>query len=189
MSPELQVLIGMLSCVKARGDQHSHCHIEETDPQASLKRITLTGLPADSLVIGPDCGRGEPPVMSPLFSRSKDSHHNKACDGLVLARQDGKAYAVFIELKSGRPSGHQQQFKSTRCFLHYLLELAEVFHGCHIQGLEERYIVFNTTKSGQRTLNKTTTRIRINQPSHDPEAPLFLPVSDRQSIFLAKLLG
>ncbi len=65
--------------------------MEETDPSATLKKIYVTSLPDDSMILKPD-------NFGVRFFKS--GTWNKACDYLFLVRVRGDSYAIFIELKS-----------------------------------------------------------------------------------------
>lgn len=141
MTPEMVSLCSMLSCVTARCDQYSHIQIKETDPSARLKTVTLFAAPGDWFSFSPDKGRGKAGQMSPLLSSGKEYDHHRACDAVVIARKGNELLVVYIDLKSGNPTGYAGQFKSTRRFVRYALGLLDEFKGFSFGEPNERYII------------------------------------------------
>jgi len=142
LNPRMDTLCSMLSCITARGDQHTHVRIEETDRNAQLKSITLEASPGDWFAFAPGKGRGKMAQMSPLLIADAIHRHHCACDAVVLTLQNRSLVAVYIDLKSGNPHGYSAQFKSTRQFVRYALGLLEEFHGVCLGELRERYVIF-----------------------------------------------
>lgn len=141
MTPEMESLCAMLSCVTARCDQHSHIQIKEVDPGARLKTVTLLAAQGDWFAFAPDKGRGKAGQMSPLLASGKAYDHHRACDAVVIARKDNRLFVVYIDLKSGNPTGYAGQFKSTHRFVRYALGLLDEFKGIRFGEPTERYII------------------------------------------------
>jgi len=93
--------------------------------------------------------------MSPLLATGRAHDHHRACDCVVLVRRNGKLTALYIDLKSGDPTGYSGQFKSPRQFVRYALGLLAEFHGHQLELIEERYVVLFGGKPA--LINKTTT--------------------------------
>ena len=151
-----------LSCVSYNGAQHTHVLIDETDPGATLKKVTLIAPKGDWFSFSPDKGsqckrinvRSNLVLMSPLLSIGPHDHH-RACDCVILLNRAGQLTALYVELKSGNPTGYAGQFKSTRQFLRYALGLLEEFGQEKLVLADERYLIFYGGVSP--LLSKTTT--------------------------------
>jgi hypothetical protein len=92
---------------------------------------------------------------------------------------------VFLELKSSdSPSGYTGQFKSTQCFVTYLLKLAKTFHpDFSLEHIEERFVLFHLPKR----LSKQPSRLK-DRASKNPENPQKIPITNNGRIFLMQLL-
>lgn len=162
LSVWIQKLHDSLSCCTYNGAQHTHILITETDPAAALKHVTLTAPSGDWFSLNPDEGRKckrihrgcNAVVMSPLLEINGHDHH-RACDCVVLINRGGQLTALYVDLKSGNPTGYSGQFKSTRQFVRYALGLLEEFHGSNLALTEERFVVLYGGKPP--LINKTTT--------------------------------
>ncbi len=184
MTPELKTLMKILSCVNANGDQHTHFIIDEKDINAKLKKIRLQTNNGDWFVFRPEIGQGKPKKMSPLLSTGHDLNHHRACDAVILTKKNNELCIIFIELKSNNPKGFINQFKSTRCFFHYLLDIAKVFHNTTFPIIREKFIVFYTTQSGSLTLAKRPTVLKKNITlSEDIEHPSKENVNNNSVLF------
>jgi hypothetical protein len=141
--PELQSLCGLLSCVTARSDQYTHIQIKESDPLARLRSVVLTAPSnGDWFAFAPDKGRGKGGQMSPLLAAGQGFDHHRACDAVIVTASGADLLVLYVDLKSGNPSGYAGQFKSTRQFLRYILGLLDEFQGIRFNSLQERYIIF-----------------------------------------------
>lgn len=176
LSAELQQLGDSLSCGTYNGAQHSHVLIAETDHLAKLKKVTLSAPTGDWFSFDPDKGRGKAAKMSPLLATGAGHDHHRACDCVVLLNRGGLLTVLYVDLKSGNPTGYTGQFKSTRQFVRYTLGLMEEFHGIKFKLEDERFVVFYGGKPA--LINKTTTvpksaKIGKTQPDkpHKREVP------------------
>lgn len=172
----MDVFIKMLSCVETDGRKASHAIVE--DEQATkaptpakgsaplLKKITITDIGKNELLILPDKGLGVTKTMSPLLSTESDTDQNRVCDGVLIriceSREDGKIPLEigYFDLKSGNPEGYSGQFLSTRCFIAgYLMSLLKVFYSKDCDIVRERFVIFHTDKSDKApSLQKKRTR-------------------------------
>ena len=176
LSVELQRLSDSLSCCTYNGGQHSHVLIEEHDTLAKLRKVTLSAPNGDWFSFAPDRGRGRAAVMSPLLAVGAAHDHHRACDSVVILNRGRELTVLYIDLKSGSPTGYSGQFKSTRQFVRYALGLLEEFHAIRLILAEERYVVLYGGKP--TLLNKTPTvpktpkiwRTRPDKP-HKREVP------------------
>jgi hypothetical protein len=168
-------------------DPHSCCYIKENTPGAKLTRVEIRGLGVNSLVIYPEKGQGTDKRYSPLLRKAPGSHHNKACDAIILCTKNGKHYLVFCELKSGRPSGFNEQFKATSCFTAYLRCLLHDLYDCSSPERKTRHIVFNLRKHACQTLDKKPVSYnRITSPENEVH---FVHVSNDAKIDIAHLIA
>lgn len=191
----LQKLHDSLSCCTYNGSQHTHVVIDESDPSATLKNVTLTAPMGDWFSFDADSGRKckrfdhkcNAVVMSPLLATRGHDHH-RACDCVVLVNRSGQLTALYVDLKSGNPVGYSGQFKSTRQFLRYALGLLEEFHGFKLTLSEERFVVLHGGKPV--LLNKKPTvpkRLKIGETR--PEKPFKREVTQPAKLYLKELLA
>lgn len=183
----LEILRISLSCCNYRGDQHTHILISENDPSATLKRVTLRVPNGDWFSFDPDRGRGKKALMSPLLTSGAGYAHHRACDCVVLIAKENEIKALYIDLKSGNPTGYSGQFKSTRQFVRYILGLLEDFHGYKFL-LEERFVVLYGGKhvliQKKPTVPKTG-KIKKTQP----DKPYKRDLPNNCTIFLKELMA
>jgi hypothetical protein len=166
---ELEAIKALLNCIGADGAQVSDVWLEERDPRAKLKKLKLTELEKDILILEPDKGRkiGAFVCMSPLFHLEDGTYgQNRACDAVVIrqSKQKKGIELFYIELKSDSPSGYEGQFKSTACFMHYVCDLCKQLCGYSVDVVRERYVVFHTDSSGNKALG------RRPKPKFDPKS-------------------
>jgi hypothetical protein len=177
----LDAMKSLLQCILADGSQHSHVILQENDPAAKLKKLTLSELSGGILVIGPDQGRvindksGKKVAecLSPLFCVSSTHDHNRACDAvLVRLAADGKVEIFYIDLKSDSPSGYVSQFQSTRCFMHYACHILRDLYNESADIGRERFVIFHTDSSGMRRgFNKTKTQFHSTTSGNTAQTP------------------
>lgn len=188
LTVELEALRTSLSCCTYQGNQHTHVLIDEHDALAKLKKVTLQATTGDWFSFDPDKGRGPSASMSPLLATGKEHDHHRACDCVVLIRRNGKLTALYIDLKSGNPSGYSGQFKSTRQFLRYALGLLTEFHGHTLTLSEERFVVLYGGKPA--LINKTTTVPKVEKVRKtQPDKPYKREVSNPCRLYLKELLA
>lgn len=142
------VVRALLSCIQADGAHVSSAYIEEKQ-EAKLKKIHLTELTPGMLLLAVDEGRKleRAVCMSPLFSIDGVYDQNRACDSVLLRQGSEGLEVYYIEMKSDSPSGYVGQFKSTHCFMHYLVDLANTLCNVEVKITRERYVVFHTDSS------------------------------------------
>lgn len=184
-----------LSCITYNGSQHTHILIEETDVAAKLKKVMLIAPMGDWFSFDPDEGRKckrihqrcNAVVMSPLLAIDDHEHH-RACDCVVVLNHEGRLTLVYIDLKSGRPSGYAGQFRSTRQFVRYALGLLEEFHQEKLEIAEERYIILHG--GILPLLNKTTSIPKFEKMGKSkPDAAYKREVTNPARLFLKELLS
>jgi len=191
MDPGLQKLKDLIADVRYNGDQHTDIKVKENDPSATLRTLNIKTTNGDWFMFDPDRGRGASKKMSPILSVGTSYEHHKACDAVILVKNCGEQYALFIELKSSsRQGGFKGQLRSTRCFLKYLLYIAEEFHSVQFPIIKERFIVFHSTKSKKTTLSKKPTIFqRTSVLLGDPNNPRKEIISDGATFYLKDLLN
>ncbi len=146
--------------ILADGAQASHAIIEEKN-EAKLKKLTISELKPEHLVIGLDEARklscdARISCMSPIFEASSVYDHNRACDAVLLEeKEDGKCKITYIELKSDSPSGYEGQFQSSSCFMLYIKEILGKLCDIKMDITQEKFVVFHTDRSdGIVSINK-----------------------------------
>jgi hypothetical protein len=188
LSAGMEKLHASLSCCTYRGDQHAHVLVQEHDAHARLKKVTLSASNGDWFSFDPDKGRGKKALMSPLLATGSAHDHHRACDCVVMIIRDGRLTVLYIELKSGNPSGYSGQFRSTRQFVRYALGLLEEFQGHALPLAEERYVVLHGGKLA--SINKTTTVPKAGKiGTTQPDKPYKREVPNPGKLYLKQLLA
>lgn len=187
LSAEMERLRQSLSCCTYRGDQHTDVLIDEKDSLAKLRKVRIAASNGDWFSLNPDKGRGPKALMSPLLATGSIHDHHRACDCVVLIRRDERLIALYIDLKSGNPSGYSAQFKSTRQFVRYLLGLTAEFHGFQFPVFEERFVVLFGGKPA--LINKTPTVPKAKKIGNtQPDKPYKREVPNPCTMNLKELL-
>ena len=57
----------------------------------------------------PDRGRGRAAVMSPLLATGAIHDHHRACDCVVIINRGRQLTVLYLDLKSGNPTGYSGQ--------------------------------------------------------------------------------
>lgn len=195
LSVAMQKLKDSLSCITANGAQHTHILIEETDPKATLQKVTIIAPSGDWFSFNPDDGRkckrldakSNLVLMSPLLACGAHDHHC-ACDAVILVWLHGRLVVLYIDLKSGNPTGYAKQFKSTRQFVRYALSLLTEFQGQNLTIYEERYLVFYGGNAP--LLNKQTTIPKADSVGRTaPDNAYKRIIPNKATLYLKELLA
>lgn len=190
MNSDLQKLKETLSCISYSGDQHTDIKIKETDVLAQLKTLNIKAPNGDWFSFDPDKGRGIGALMSPLLATGGGHQHHRACDAVIVVLKPDCLNLIFIDLKSTAPSRFAGQFQSTRQFTNYLLGLLKEFHSISFKTVNERFIVFYTSKANKILLAKKPTIFKCSQKcSNDPKAAQKELVHDGATLYLKQLLA
>jgi hypothetical protein len=152
----VEAMKALMGCELVDGATQTHAILEEKDPAAKLKKLTIADLNKGMLLLKVDEGRkivrGKRKVvdcMSPLFSRDGKHDHNRACDAVLLRTVAPTEVEIYyIDLKSDKPTRYQGQFKSTRCFMYYVQKLLADLLNVPMQIKKERFILLHTDSSG-----------------------------------------
>lgn len=182
----LVLLEELLSCQYAPRS-HSAVRLFESDPAAKLRTLTLTGLTPDYLVLNTDKGRimGRTVCMSPLFAHTSRHGHNRACDAVILRlKRDGGLEVCYLDLKSDKPSGYEEQFISTRCMMHYVVDLLNKLPTTHkqlhrtLQITRERFVIFHTDSGGALPPGRKRPTRHTFDERNQPGRPVMFVVPD-----------
>jgi len=180
----LDAIKALTSCLQADGSQVSHVILEEKDPKAKLKKLTISDLDSNVVVLATDEGRKRNQVacMSPLFSDDGKYDQNRACDAVFIRKSDDGYQVCYVDLKSDSPSGFEGQFKSTQCFIGYVCALSDKLCQQPLKIIRERYVVFHTDSSdAKRYGTKTRTRFSSND-ANSPSSPKKFCVKNGDSV-------
>lgn len=189
LSPYLQKLKDSLSCCTYNGAQHTEVLIEESDANAKLKKARIRAGNGDWFAFCPDKGRGEKALMSPLLACGKEHDHHRACDCVIVLCRDQRLTVVYVDLKSRNTSGYAGQFKSTRQFVRYAIELLKEFHASPLEVVCEQYVILY---GGEKPLpiRKTVTALKPERISKtQPDKAYRKEISNNASLYLRELLG
>ena len=189
LSQNFKKLKDSLSCCTGNGAQHTDVLIEESDAKAKLRKATIHAGTGNWFAFSPDKGRGKPPLMSPLLARGKKHDHHRACDCVIVACDNQKLTVVYVDLKSGNPKGYAGQFKSTRQFMRYAVELLNEFHKIHFEIVREQYVILY---GGDKPLpiQKTPTTTKIEKISQTrPDNAYKKEVPNGARLYLREIIG
>lgn len=176
------------------GSQTTHAILEEKDVDAKLKKITISDLEQNCLVIGLDEARNVKigskilKVMSSVFGQTEQCIHNKACDALVFkAKSENELDIYYVDLKSDKPTGFAEQFNSSRCFARYIESILQILCNKKIKINKERYTVLHTDSSGKKpSINKASTNF-LKKVVSTPENPKKIIVLNNSTLSFGSL--
>lgn len=189
LSPELQELRNSLSCCTYNGAQHTDVLIEESDASAKLKKARVQTGAGNWFAFCPDKGRGERALMSPLLACGREHDHHRACDCVIVLCRNNRLTVLYVDMKSGNPVGYAGQFKSTRQFLRYALELLKEFHTSPLEVEREQYVILY---GGDRALpiRKTVTAPKLEKIGRtQPDKAYKREIPNGARLYLRELLG
>lgn len=126
---------------------HNQWQLSLSEPGHST--IIISGLPPASFAFKSDAF----PHTGDFFQGANGEA--KRSDYVLLAHDDSSHFALFIELKAGKPGNTAvgQQLKGSDCLLQYIMEIAYQFYG-HPRSFErahKRYIAFLETEKAAKT--------------------------------------
>lgn len=172
MSASFDLLKSSIDCVDYCGNQSSHVKITEPGAQASLNKVTIDMGTGTWFSFDPDRGRGAEARVSPLLSVGAAFTHHRACDCIIIREEkENEISVIYIDLKSGNPTGCEGKFKSMRQFVRYSIGLIKEFHDENIVITDERYIIL-FGGDGIPLPKRTTTIVREGGSSKSqPTAP------------------
>lgn len=135
-------------------DPHHSVVLKESGIDAKLKKLTISHLDPDALVIILEKGQTKDHRYTPMFSMATGWTHHKACDAVVFLKYRGEGYVVYIELKSGTTKGCEAQFEAAEHFIAYAFTVLgwQKKHTPMVR--HHRRVVFNTAKTICQTLPK-----------------------------------
>lgn len=129
--------------------------LEEPNPQAVLKKVTLKGFLKDQTVAFKLDIQGK---RISEYLNPAESNINKACDGIIftrLADDDDRLYVFLCELKSGQPRESEilSKYRNTNLFIQFIISILKEFYEVK-DSFEIKYLLFDTKKK----FNKTPTK-------------------------------
>lgn len=138
--------------------------LREDDSSAKLRRVDITNVPVDSMLIKMDDKATEP---NTLFL--EDAGQRMRCDYLLITKTNsGRKILLFIEIKSNTVDSEKviQKFHASECLLDYIESMLGRFHHCHeiFNRYEKRFVLFQT-----RNLPKKATRPARRKSGREPE--------------------
>lgn len=150
--------------------------LEETSEEASLKKVHVTGISQNGLILK---------LEKAKIDFFEGSGPNRRCDYVILSDYKGKKYAVFIELKSTSVDLRKiaLQFKGSQCLMDYFCSVLDRFDpGCSsLKEYEHRFVLMYKTSIRKRPTRQT------HQSNTLPENPILLP--DPHEISLGAIIG
>lgn len=195
LNNEVDILCKLLSCINADGRQVSHVMIEEKDKLAKLKKLCISDLCSGMLLLATDEGRKRkmmPNVacMSPLFSDREDSYgQNCACDAVLLKVTSNEIHLCYLDLKSDNPTGYENQFKSTRAFMRYVICLIKEFCNIELNITKENFVVFHTDSRNVGKFGKKP-KTRFNPTEgKEPNNPIKFCVRNGDEVRYTQFFG
>ncbi|UYY88953.1 hypothetical protein [Alcaligenes sp. SMD-FA] len=190
LSPELRRLQQSLSCCTYNGAQHSAVIITESDPSAVLRNALIQTGSGDWFSFSPDQGRGPTALMSPLLTCGDPHKHHRACDCVIIMRNaENQLTVVYIDLKSGNPKGYEGQFKSTRQFVRYAVELLKEFHASPLEIAREQYVILYGGRERTAVRKTTTTPNAHKSVRTSPGDAFKKEIPNGASVYFKEILG
>jgi hypothetical protein len=112
--------------------------LKEDDPQSKNRKVEIWGLHKDTIVFKLDYKKFK--KKSAYLSDNKGLH--SGCDYVIVTRNKGKRFILFLELKSNS-KGAAAQLRNSIPFIDYMTSLLKIHHGFDFDiGFDRRYIVF-----------------------------------------------
>ncbi|WP_374334607.1 hypothetical protein [Leeia sp.] len=185
LSEPMEKLLSTFYDFTARSDQHTHINIKEKQDNAKLRNVTLVAKDFQNwFSFTPETGEG---VMSPLLAKGKEHKHHCSCDCVIFVNFSDRLGVIYIDLKSKSPNGAASQFKSTRQFIKYVLELLNEFHGIRFPAMTEGYLVLY---GGSHSINKAPTVPKWPKGGiSTPDSPITISIPDNFALSLKTILG
>ena len=114
--------------------------LEETDPNAKLKKVVINGIPQGALIVRIDNGDG---IKKLLKSDGDDFPINKRSDYLIIDEKN----VIFVEMKSKNVDTRDciLKFKSSACLISYIDNLFNEFLGSnsYFENKAKHYVVIS----------------------------------------------
>lgn len=176
------------SCI-LKHKSYSDAILSENGKEAKLKKIYIKDIKENNVVILHTDKSGlneEGHKISNLFSIQKYGH-NKSCDYVLIKKISEQEFEIYyIDLKSDKPTGFENQFKSTKCFINYIKSLIEIFSSKKIVFTKERFILFTTLKPRNTTNIFNKNNIEMGREISNPRK---IPVTNKQEILYSRLIN
>lgn len=148
--------------------------VKESDPSASLKKLTIKRIPAGAVAFELDhkpkgaLATKLKHAFKQLSNLVLSSHDkaNKSCDLIIVLRNEGKIKVVISDLKSHNftKSDCEAQLTNSRIFFEYICALLQEYHGFTSEP-EYRFVIFHATKpiNSKAPTQQRNSRARNNQ--------------------------
>ncbi|HCE8854647.1 hypothetical protein ACO1ZW_23880 [Enterobacter kobei] len=156
LSEKLSHMLQRISCSTYNGKNCNDFNIDENDVSSSIKRITFIdvnqGVDKDWFTFDPDRGRNGS-VITHILTTSVNSnvvvgnqienlYHHKACDNIMIINNNGELHVIYFEVKCGA-TGYSFQYKSSQCFVRYIVDICNLIGGVDFKIIKERFILFH----------------------------------------------
>ncbi|KAB0285777.1 hypothetical protein M4C91_26110 [Klebsiella pneumoniae] len=156
LSEKLSHMLQRISCSKYNGKSCNDFNIDENDAASSIKRVTFVdvnkGVDKDWFTFDPDRGRNGSVITHILTTevdknvvvgeKIENLYHHKACDNIMIINKDGNLHVIYFEVKCGA-TGYSFQFKSSQCFVRYIVDICNMIGGVNFKITEERFILLH----------------------------------------------
>lgn len=159
---DLEILKEMIADA-ARVDvvvSHDRGRSELIEPNCPDSRVTIHGLPMDSVVIKADCF----PAPDSVFKGTRGEC--KRADFAIIAEKNGKTIIVYIEMKKTKALQHEivNQLFGAQCFVHYCREVGRLFwkETNFLASAQHRFVSI-----GHTSIPKRPTQIKPDNGRHD----------------------
>ena len=160
LTEDLSHMLQRISCSSFNGKSFTDIIIKEDDEKSTIKSIHIKEIesssPKDWFSFDPDRGRAGGTISKILSESINQSHvvgkaidnlyHHKACDQIMIINNDGKLHVIYFDLKCGA-TGYNYQFKSSQCFVRYLVNICNILGNKSFEIEKERFIVFHAISS------------------------------------------
>lgn len=151
----------------------------ERDRSARLRRITITGIPSNTLIVKLQSHHR-------VSSHFRDGDHNKTCDWILFTAHGSNRYAICIEMKSSDAglSKAYTQLKSSAAFVDYLFSICKWLKNDNsTPEWQRRYICLHSVP-----LCKERTRYTVGAAGDTPHSCCCLTVKNDEHIYLRQLI-
>ncbi|NEP39175.1 MAG: hypothetical protein F6K35_07890 [Okeania sp. SIO2H7] len=152
--PDPKILIN----IEQLNEGNAQVVLEENDPGATLKKVTLKNFDNSNTVAFKLDVPGK--RISNYLNPSAEKI-NKACDGIIFTQIEKRYYVFFCELKSGKPNEQEciVKYRNSALFVGYILDIIKEFYHIKVE-FHRKYLLFDIKKKA----NKTPTKLRKTQP-------------------------
>lgn len=132
-------------------------YLEESDPTSKIRKVKLSGMPANSLLVPLDkarrrkcdgCPRMHNRVVSFLVETQESKAHRLTDYVLLSLRSDGLYDCYLIEIKSESPTGISSQFMGSKCVVIYLENFLRLQHSEPLEVKRWFFVLIQSPEKG-----------------------------------------